>query len=190
MLEALRICCVDPGTDTLGIGYLDIDLDTYAIRVYDVKTIKASIRQRHLDPHREIQGNRYVNVLTLQDYVLRSMLTLRPHIFIAEAPYSGRFATAFEALVECHIRLRDAVMEYDPSMTYFTIDPKSVKKFVGAMVHKATKDNMKESVIKLHDIDWGEFDPNLLDEHSIDAIAVGYYKAKHIIQFLQTYGGA
>lgn len=182
MFDYTRICCVDPGTDTLGIAYLDIDYNVRRIKVHDVKTITASIRMRQLDQLREEQGNRYINVLVLQDYVYRSLLTMRPHVFIAEAPYSGRFATAFAALVECHLRLRDALYQYDPAMPYYSIDPKSVKKFVGAKVHKATKDDMKLSVMKLTDIDWNGFDPKKLDEHSIDAIAVGYYKAKQILE--------
>lgn len=189
MTDALRVCGIDPGTDTLGICYLDIDLDTFAITLYDVKTITAHLRRRDYDHLREEVGNRFINVKVLQDYVYRSLVSNRPHVLMAEAPYSGRFATAFSALVEVNLRLRDALWAYDPSMTYYSIDPKSVKKFIGAAVHKATKDNMKLSLMKVSDINWNGFDLIKLDEHSIDAIAVGYYKAKQLIGFIKARGG-
>jgi Holliday junction resolvasome RuvABC endonuclease subunit len=58
------------------------------------------------------------------------------------------------------------------------IDPPSVKKAVGATSH-AKKDEVKAALARLPDLNYnGPVPLEMLDEHSIDALAVAYCRLK------------
>ncbi|MNV66494.1 hypothetical protein D3C71_1592500 [compost metagenome] len=99
---------------------------------------------------------------------------------IVEANYLGRFATAFAALVECVAMVRSAVYMYDPFMPLYQVDPSTAKINAGMERIKGTdKEDVRRAMRKRKGIVWNV---NLeeLDEHSVDACAIGMYCAEHI----------
>ncbi|MBW6072792.1 hypothetical protein KZ856_38130, partial [Pseudomonas aeruginosa] len=95
---------------------------------------------------------------------------------IVESNYLGRFATSFAALVECVAVIRSALFEYDPFIPLYMVDPTTVKTNVGMKKIKGTdKEDVRRALVSRPDVVWGDVDHNQLDEHSIDAVAIGYY---------------
>lgn len=71
--------------------------------------------------------------------------------------------------------LRQSVMQYDQWLPYYMVDPPTVKKAVGAKGN-ADKEEVKRQLLLIPEIvEKSLVDLSTLDEHSIDAIAVGYF---------------
>lgn len=179
-----RICGIDPGTDTMGVSFVDINWDTKQITVIESNTYSAG-RNTGLREHlSSTMGNRWVRLNRLGEILFRLLVAYRPHDVAVESPYLGRFVSAFEALVECRTVLSATIRQYDPSLIMHLIDPPTAKLAVGALVYKGSKENVKESLLALSAIGWeSNVFPELLDEHSIDSIAVAIARAKKVIEY-------
>ncbi|EKD22653.1 MAG: hypothetical protein ACD_84C00020G0001, partial [uncultured bacterium] len=72
--------------------------------------------------------------------------------------------------------IRRAVMHYDIWTSLDFVDPPTVKKAVGAH-GKSQKYDVRKKVLALKELCYnGEIPIELLDEHSIDALAVAYHR--------------
>lgn len=179
-----RICGIDPGTDTMGVCFIDLDWDTRHLTVIEASTYSAG-RHSGLREHLgETMGNRWVRLTRLSEILFRLLCTYRPHDVAVESPYLGRFVSAFEALVECRTMLASTIRAYDPSLRMLLIDPPTAKLAVGAAVYKGSKENVRESLLALSELGWhADVDRFALDEHSVDAVAVAIARAKAIITY-------
>lgn len=179
-----RILSIDPGSDTLGVALLDVDLVNNTVTVVHAETFNAKRAIRTLDFVVETFGERQARLNTHAQGIERLLYTAYPHCIISESPFLGRFPQAFESLVECLYMLRSVVAHYDPSMCLETIDPGNAKRCVGAPTKRPktmSKDGFKETVrLGIRQLNHLRFAPHVnidtLDEHAIDAIAVGCYK--------------
>jgi len=75
--------------------------------------------------------------------------------------------------------IRQAVMVYDSHMPLNLVDPPTVKRAAGVVLRRGTdKEDVKQALLGRQDLVWG-VDIHVLDEHSIDAVAVAlhYYQA-------------
>lgn len=179
-----RIMSIDPGTDTLGVAIIDINLLTRAVSLIHVTTLFGGKRAKQFPDIMEIFGERHSRLYSLKDEIYDILITTNPNCIISESSYMGKFAAAFEAGVESLWAIRDAVGAYDPGMCLETIDPSSVKKSVGLLGKSekgGNKDGVRTCVLSLSKL-INLSGKNLadLDSHSIDAIAVGCYKIKSI----------
>lgn len=179
----VRIVAIDPGSSTLGTALLLVDPVERTITVGDAFTYNVGVRIDTQSLLFEMYGAKMERLNMIFRHMSEHLYQTQPHIFIAESPYVGRFAAAYKALVEVRDVLRQALFNYDRTVQYEDVDPLTAKKAVGALVKKGSKDNVRDSVLALPDLIWA---PNvqkyLLDEHSIDAIAVGYYRAKAFLE--------
>jgi hypothetical protein len=81
--------------------------------------------------------------------------------------------------------LQRAVYTYCSSICLETVDPASNKANLGVSGKSGDKDLMKAAVLRLHQLgNPNEIDLALLDEHSIDSLTVGWYKACQITSLL------
>jgi Holliday junction resolvasome RuvABC endonuclease subunit len=68
------------------------------------------------------------------------------------------------------------MLAYDPWKPLYRVDPPTVKKKVGAPGN-ADKNAVKQALLRLPDLNYqGETPLAMLDEHSVDALAVAYGK--------------
>lgn len=172
--NVIRIVGIDPGTDTLGVGIIDIDIETYEPLVVYGHTFKAS---KTIDTHStrtERLGNRAVRLEEHHKSLLEVFCTCSPSLIAAETPFLkfGR-VSAYEALVECYAMMQDAVWTYGPSFYLHRVDPVSAKNHVGVS-HKGTdKNDVRTGVLKHFEGKVAEGVPiTTFDEHTIDALAV------------------
>lgn len=112
------------------------------------------------------------------------MINFEVHGVASECPYMGRFPQAYAALTECLTSIRSAVHDYDPTLVLHEIDPATVKMNVNVNGKSGDKQLMTNAVTELiktgRILNTGLVNIGLLDEHAIDAIAVGYAHIRRV----------
>lgn len=180
-----RILAIDPGTDTMGVVLLDVDLQYLTVKLTYAETFRGDKMSRRYGDYAETYGDRAAKLYAHEQRLLSFVQAARPHCIISESPYMGRFPTAFQALVECLTMLQRVTYQYDPSLPLETVDPPTAKKAVGAPGKMKRGEDKKAPVrmgvlgLNLHNATGKDL--SLLDEHSIDAIAVGYSKVLTVL---------
>lgn len=178
-----RIIGIDPGSTTLGVSVIEYDIKTLAI----VKTYSTTLNASKVPLNKhdvESHSDRYARIFKLSEMLLELFLKLRPNFIITESPFlKKRFPLTFAVLTEVVFAIRIAVKRYDPLQKLELVDPPTAKKAVGAKTVKGgdQKSPVHDALRLLLAILF--FDPNRsiasfeeLDEHSIDSMAVAYYK--------------
>lgn len=168
-----RICAYDPGTNTLGCAVLK--LIPTGLLVEHAHTLQIGKLFNNYPLIIERHGERVAKLHATTDAVLKFLSAWNPTFTASEGPYMGSFPTAFAALVESVDAIRRALILYDPFMSLSVSDPTTVKKTIG-ITGRINGD--KEKVRKaLSEQTILTFAPGVvladLDEHSVDAIAVG-----------------
>lgn len=175
-----RLVSIDPGSTTVGIAVIDINVDNWTIinsQAWTYNSAKMSESNTWLESQ---YGNRYVRIVAIENYLVNLFLNICPTLICSEAPFiNQRFPAAGIALTEVMCSIRNAVVRYDPWCALKIIPPSSVKNGVGAKGN-ADKFAMKEALQRLlPELNYnGNIPFDLLDEHSIDALAVGYSEYK------------
>jgi Holliday junction resolvasome RuvABC endonuclease subunit len=180
MVDISQLCklvSIDPGTDTIGIATIWFDPYTMEIACVNAHTLHTS-RQCHETWKTQIHSNRFDRINAIREYLLEQFNVIEPNIVACESPYiSLRTPSAFAALTEAVLMIRLAVADYSSWMGLEMIDPSSVKKAVGVKGKAdSDKDKVKNAIRLIPEIMLAmSSNIDTLDEHSIDAIAVGYY---------------
>ena len=177
---------IDPGTETLGVAVLGVDLVDLSVYAYSAITLHASHSCNSLSVDSLTFGDRFARLNSLANSVQSQCAHFQPHSVIAESPFLGRFPQSFEALVDCLSVLRRTVAAYDPGLVLETVDPPSAKKAVGVNPKGSTKEDIKNAVLRLpiHRYPGVHFEN--LEEHATDAIAVAWYRVQQVIQQVRT----
>lgn len=169
-----RIVAIDPGTDTLGVACLDVDIDTLKPTVVWGHTLKASKDADKNNAYTEVLGYRAERLRWHSINLLKILNVLQPDRIAAESPFFRRGrASAYEALVECFMMLKTTVYKYSRSLYLHRVDPVTGKGYVGVS-HKGTdKEDVRGGVKKyLGDNLADNITLDMFDEHTIDAIAI------------------
>lgn len=174
MPPVLRFIAIDPGTDTLGLSVWDVDFQSQKAYIQTVGTHKANRSNSFDDSTADIYGERYARLNAHHTALIECFRTWQPTAIVSESPFMGRFPQAYAALVECIGMIQSAIREYDFTMRLITIDPMSAKQAVGVSKRGSNKGLVRDGVLALKDLIYLNNSPQLLDEHSIDSLAVGY----------------
>ena len=180
-----RILGIDPGTNTLGTGIIDINLSTRRLMVVSAQTFVGQAMASTYAYYSEIHGQRAARLKAHEENLFLYMCQTQPHSVICESPFMGRFAQAYGALVECIASIHQALYRYNPSLPLKMVDPTTVKKATGMSGPLRGKDTVKQA---LSELDYLHYVPGvnlaLMDEHSVDALAVAHVRAMEIIDCL------
>lgn len=179
MLSNFRILSIDPGTNFTGTSILDIDLNN-DIKLKFVETIKAVNLAKKNNSILHVYGSRFTRIHVTGQQITKLLLEYNPDAVISESPYLGKFPQSFAALTEILSEFRRRTFAYNVSVPFITIDPSTVKKSLGVKGTSGDKKLMRKAIekIKFKNSDYSNY--NLLDEHSIDAIAVGLWYLKEM----------
>ncbi len=176
-----RLIGIDPGTTHLGVSVYTIEIDTLNILNSFAFTIDAS-RVDCDTWSGSLHGERFYRIGYICQKLCEVFLMYKPLVICAESPFFGmRHPGAYQALTELLTRIRLAVFEYDNWRELKLVPPSIVKQAVGVKGN-ADKLAMKEALNNLiNTINYNSDIPfSSLDEHSIDALAVGYYAYKQL----------
>jgi len=171
-----NIISIDPGTETLGLCIMSVDVDTLEITSTQCRTYTGSKLPSVLFQEDNYNA-RYYRIKSHCDNLKKILLEVNPLFIVCESPfYNSRRPNAFEALTQVTTNLLNTCYEYNCKMPFFYIDPPTAKIAVGAKGN-AKKEDMLAAVKNLTDLNYtGEISLKDLDEHSIDSIAIGYSK--------------
>lgn len=178
--EPLRVLSIDPGSYNTGIAHWHWDIGTLQYDMVNAYTLKFPDSDKRYNKIREMGTDRIARLYHLDDSLGDILEEFRPHMVICESNYKGRFADAYATLVECVAVIRNVLYRYDPTMPLLMVDPMSAKKAAGVVGKFKDKMDVTRALKKRTDIVWG-VDIDTLDEHSVDAVAIGY----HLMQLLQ-----
>lgn len=170
--KTIRVVAVDPGTSHLGLAVMDWEWGDAIGTVVWADTIHVR-DETHPDMLAESCGKRDYRLNILKEYweefVYLSGLTFA----VTETPFlkKGKMS-AYESGIELQKLLREGLYRYYPSKHLHGFQPMLVKAHVGVVARGTDKTHMFTAVSKMftnHTL----IDLETLDEHSIDAIAVG-----------------
>lgn len=169
-----RIMAIDPGTNSIGVSILDLDLLTFKINLIWSDTFHPDKSLKYMSTYVSRHGDLDAKLQVIEDLLLDLMLDYDVDDIVSESPYMGRFAAAFGALTKCLGAIDKAVRNYDYTLDLYLIDPSTVKSNVGVSGKSGDKNLVKQAVLMLPFININNINLHYLDEHSIDSIAVGY----------------
>lgn len=159
----------DPGTK-LGVAVYSFDPELMDLRCEDVRTVDVGRNLAGLERIQELYGDRVARHIGIIS-IVRSLIEAWDPIFVvSEAAHFKRIVVAFESLVECIQTIRTTVITQGNGCPFFTVTASEVKAAVGAKAFSGDKDLVAKGVKALGLV------PSIkgLDEHSTDALAVGY----------------
>lgn len=174
---------IDPGSAHLGVAVYTLDLKTKEIVSVNAFTIDA-LKSKYFNKQEvKLFGEKIVRIRSMVSEMQEVLHEYRPGLVVFESPFFNRFTpSAYGALKELLIALKLSLLDYNQSIPMADVDPPSAKKAIGAKGN-AKKEDMTDA-LKLHVKKQGipllvEIDD--LDEHSIDACAIGYWALMNII---------
>ena len=177
-----RILAMDPGTDTLGVAVLAIDFRTNAVTALTGLTIHSGKTTNDYGVGERFYGNRFMRLENSKAAITALLERWQPHAIVHESPFMRKFAEAYRALSECIQNIRQACFEHDPSIVIEYVDPPTAKIAVGTpRVKGVTKDDVRNALLSLGLAVSPTVNLSTWDEHTVDAAAVGYWKALQLI---------
>lgn len=178
---------IDPGSDTLGVAVLKFDLQTLQIVSSRAWTLNGT-RQGRGTWITALHGDRLGRIHSHRHELERIFHMVRPLSIASESPFmSRRMPGAYGALVEVICAVREAALAYDAERPLNMIDPPTVKRAVGVSGKTGGPEGkklMQQAALAMSETLHydGDIPFHLLDEHSIDALAVAYC---HYLQYLE-----
>lgn len=171
----INMVAIDPGLNTCGVSIFELDTlnkNIVSISSFTIETEKLSDDScLFLD----LVSDRFVKIYKLCNCLRRIIEITNAKIVVSEAPFYNRLMPmAYGALLEVVSSIQKTVVSVSNDVQFEMYAPQLVKKHVGAAGKKG-KDIIKESIEKIpHLLNKVVSDYSLLDEHSIDSIAVGH----------------
>lgn len=181
----VRIVGVDPGTSHLGLAVLDWEWGTDQAEVVWASTVHVK-DATHESDFTESCGKRDKRMEQLEAAWEEFLELVGGTFFITETPFMLRSKlSAYESGVELQKMLRTGLWKKHPQKVLHGINPIMVKSFVGVVAKGTTKEDMAAAVQKLY-ANHTLIDLSVLDEHSIDGIAVANYFIRSSLLNLNT----
>ncbi len=180
-----RIVAIDPGSDTLGVVVLDVDLAARTISIVHGCTIYAAKVINDAAPDAMFYGDRYARLSAQYTALLGIFRFYQPHAIVHESPFMRKFAEAYRALSECiQTAIRGSAFDYDPTIVIEYVDPPTAKISVGVdrrAIKNGSKDLVRNAIRSLGFPLGPGVNLEYWSEHTVDALAVGVWKAKLLL---------
>lgn len=184
-VEPLRVVSIDPGTETMGVSLLGLHPITLEQSYIEAFTMRGSVVNYYWGNVLHDGDGRDSRLLGLEGQLLNYFIRVQPHIVVYEDNYLGASPQSFKALVEACMCIKHAIWKYNPYLASYTVKPNQAKSTVGAIPKKGmSKDERKELVrqglLRYQTLQVPREILLALDEHSVDAVAVGAYALEEL----------
>jgi Holliday junction resolvasome RuvABC endonuclease subunit len=177
-----RQLSIDNGSNTFGLSIVDLNIRTRELTVIDSETCTAAKTMKRYGYIGENHGERFARYRVLRDFLEMKLDMYNPDIVTIETPFMHRMPNAFATLREAMMMVIETVTDFDYRLEVCGVTPMEAKKAVGATKYDKGKEPIRQAVLALPDVFYANgIDPKTLDEHSIDSIAVAYFKAKEVL---------
>lgn len=173
-LNNFTIVGIDPGISHLGMSAISVTPDLSKIDAIYFQTNDGDKADLEYITTTTIE-ERFTKILHHKRVLKRWFDRHNPSFVIYEKPFiHGNRPTAFGALVESIMCIKQACYEFNPFIDIYEYTPLNIKKSVHAQNYQG-KNFMTDALINIPEIK--PFIENYLgfiDEHSIDSIAIAY----------------
>jgi crossover junction endodeoxyribonuclease ruvC len=166
---------IDPGSSCLGVAIYKLNFHTREIIESSAFTLHAKESFHYSRCLGETFGDKYTRLMALENELRELFQYYNPSIVMCESPFFNSFTpNAYAILTELVNLIQNTLRNYNNHIPFFKVDPPTAKKAVGAKGN-AKKEEMTVAIDKIkHQLKL--INPvNELDEHSIDALAIGYF---------------
>ena len=170
-----RIMGIDPGLNNTGVALIDINSYTGNILSVQAFTLVNDALPDYTGLEPNWVGERVWKLHKLRTHLSMLFHNEQPKAVGCESPFYNRFMPmAYGALLQVTSMIHNSVIETRPHTYFEMLEPLLVKKTVGSGATKGKLD-MKLCLSQIPAIMSVLQNPlESLDEHSVDAIAVGY----------------
>lgn len=182
--DTFTLLSIDPGTGNLGTAIHTVNVKEKTIHTEVAKTYNA-YRKRYFNEHYDIIEERFdavhARLKAHQDSLERLIEQHGVHVIVCESAWAGKNISAFNALVQCIVMIQHMLGKY-PTIPFVLITPNEAKYAIGMTkikgqgkegVVKALRALLKRKPKSPLSLD-RSIDLERLDEHEVDAIAIGY----------------
>ncbi|UVD32125.1 hypothetical protein [Vibrio phage phiKT1028] len=169
----IRSIAIDPSTMRMGVSVLDVNLaETEKFKLQWVETIHGE-KLEHFDSVNYADDNAVQSRMHGLSKSYRQLLEFfKPTIAACEDNFLGRSPDTFKRLIEVVSLLRMQTESYGNGLYMVNVPPRAAKETVGANFKGTQKEDVTKGIKKYQSIDLNGYDLDVLDEHSIDAIAI------------------
>lgn len=172
--DTFSILSTDPGTSTLGYCVTKLQIETLKLIDAYAWTVDSTRLAFYKDEIVDVHGEKFARIISHKRNLENVLRFYNPLFVVCETPFFNRLRpSAGGPLYELYTTIEQTVFEWDQYKPLYGIDPKSVKKAIGA-AGNAKKPDMLARIKEIDELACVK--PDFLDEHSIDAVAVGYSK--------------
>lgn len=171
----IKMVAIDPGLTTCGVSIYELDTFNKKILSISAFTIDTDRLSDNSGLFTDIVTERFIKIYKLCNMLKTIIIASDAKIVVSEAPFYNRFMPmAYGALLEVVSSIHHAVVTIGNEIVFDMFAPQQVKMCVG-VAGKKGKDIVKEAITKIPQVlDKIQSDFSMLDEHSIDATAVGF----------------
>jgi Holliday junction resolvasome RuvABC endonuclease subunit len=170
--DTVTILSIDPGTIRLGFSIIKLSIKDLEIVEAFAWTIEATRLEFYKEDVVLVHGEKFARIIAIKKMFKYVLEFYRPLSVVCESPFFNMTRpSAAGPLYELLATIEQTVFEWDDQKPLYKVEPKTVKKAVGASAN-AKKDEVRVAVSKVPELQCACLD--FLDEHAIDAIAVGY----------------
>jgi Holliday junction resolvasome RuvABC endonuclease subunit len=171
-----KYIAIDPGINTCGFAIYTIDSENGDIMEIEAFTVHSSRLHNTTGYFEPYYSDRFIKLSKLKLYLVDLVRVISPVVVVCEAPfYNPSRPGAYGSLVELVGSFQQAVCEFNSNIFFTSLPPMSVKKEVNASTNNQDKQDVKAGVSKIQSITSALVNTlDELDDHAIDAIAVGY----------------
>jgi len=182
-----NILAIDPGLNNTGVAVYTINENYESNLINKISNIEVftfitkkllSSENINLDIHTE----RLEKLIALKQAMQYTLNIYKPVLVVCESPFFNSLRpSAYSSLVETISYIQSSIFEYNPNIYFTTVEPLLVKKRVGAGYVNG-KHDMRVAVTQNTELQYilRNIDITMLDEHSIDAVAIGYGFLKNL----------
>ena len=169
----MMILAIDPGTYCTGVSVLLKEND--GIKVIFAHTIHAEKLASKVPYIEQLVDARFARNYCTKLEILKIGNLFPIDAVVSESPYMGKFAQSFAALTELIAGIRTTIFNNFPTTPFYSIDPASVKKFLGVSGKNGDKELMRKGLERQELYYENSIKLESLDEHSVDSIAIGLW---------------
>jgi Holliday junction resolvasome RuvABC endonuclease subunit len=168
----LKLLAIDPGLNNIGFSLFTFSAINRSIINISASTLST---EQQLPLYSNLSyyfDERTIKLIILKEHIINILHTYHTDIIVCEAPFFyGNKPNAFRALVESISTIKQTIHDIKPLIPFIQLEPLLVKKHVKSLnIHNKT--STKDALLALNINTF--IDLNVLDEHSIDAISIGY----------------
>lgn len=170
-MDDYHILSLDPGGYTTGMAVSSINADCMTVQDAWTAELDKMAAQRPI----EYEDDRTCRLAELTRAIYKYAAAWNVSAAFAEFSFlNHQRPMTYAALMEAKAYIQNGLWLYDPTLTLYGVDPPRVKVNVGVNGKSNDKAEIRAALYKLPDLKTC-IDFATLDEHAIDAIAVGYY---------------